>query len=245
MNRLRLLTVFFLLIYTSIEAKLKVILKFDDIRVKEYKCAATPVMEFLIQKQVKCSYGVIAKDLDNTTKETLEKYINAKNSKGENLVEIWHHGYDHVKGEFLGSGYEHQKKHFDDASKIVKDLLGIQMRSFGTPFNQSDSVTYKVFGEDPNYKVFMYDRKVKSDPKKGTLNNIFVIEKGTGNIDFETFKSDYESKNGKYSDYVVLQAHPNGWQSDKIEQLNKIIEFLKEKNCEFVLPYEYYLSVNQ
>ena len=44
----------------------------------------------------------------------------------------------------------------------------------------------------------------------------------------------------KYSDYVILQAHPNNWTPEKLEEFNKIIDFLLSEGCEFVLPYEYY-----
>ena len=43
-----------------------------------------------------------------------------------------------------------------------------------------------------------------------------------------------------YSDYMILQAHPNGWDSKKMEEFENILDFLISEGCEFVQPFEYY-----
>jgi len=52
-------------------AQHKVILKLDDIGVKNGVCVAKPVMDYLLQKNIKASYGVIANRLDSTALSTL------------------------------------------------------------------------------------------------------------------------------------------------------------------------------
>jgi len=133
----------------------KIILKLDDLSVKQSVCSCSPTFDYLMQKQLKAGFGAIASRLDSTSLNTLKPYLNATNAKGEKLFEIWHHGLDHVRPEFQTTSYEYQKAHFDQSDELIKKLLGIQMHTFGTPFNASDSITNKVISENPNYKVFL------------------------------------------------------------------------------------------
>ena len=102
---------------------------------------ASPVWDYLIANNVKGGAGAIANRFDNTATAVLTPYITATNSVGDTLMEVWHHGYDHVNPEFSGTGYDYQKSHFDQATQLIKSLLGIQMHSFGTPYNASDANT--------------------------------------------------------------------------------------------------------
>ena len=224
-------------------AQPKIILKLDDLFVKEGICACAPTFEYLMQNQIKAGFGAIANRSDSTALETLSPYLNATNTKGEKLFEIWNHGFDHIRPEFSGTGYEYQKNHFEEADQLLKKLLGIQMHSFGTPFNGSDSVTNRVVSENLSYKVFMFSR-VKPTVANSImyLDNRVNIEKGTGNPEFALFMENYGKYRDKYTDYMVLQGHPNLWTPEKLEQFRKIIDFLISEGCEFVLPFEYYQS---
>lgn len=95
-----------------LEAAPKIILKLDDLSVKNGVCAFTPTMDYLVQKQLKAGLGIIAGRNDRTALKTLRPYLQATNPKGEKLIEIWHHGLDHSKTEFKDSTYEVQKLHF-------------------------------------------------------------------------------------------------------------------------------------
>ncbi len=223
----------------------KIILKLDDLSVKNGVCAFAPAMDYLVQKQLKAGLGIIAGRNDSSALKTLRPYLQATNPKGEKLIEIWHHGLDHSKTEFKDSTYAYQKLHFEQADKMIQKLLGIQMHTFGTPYNASDSVTNKVLSENSNYRVFMYSSR-KPALSNGILylDNRVNIENGTGNPDFNLFMENYTKNKDKYTDYMVLQGHPNMWTSEKLEQFNKIIRFLVSEGCEFVLPYEYYQSIH-
>lgn len=218
----------------------KIILKLDDLFVKEGICACAPTFDYLIQNQIKAGFGAIANRSDSTALATLTPYLNATNAKGEKLFEIWHHGFDHIRPEFSGTGYEYQKEHFENADQILKKLLGIQLHSFGSPFNGSDSVTNQVVSENPNYKVFMFS-SVKPAVPNGImyLDNRVNMENGTGNPEFALFKENFEKYKNTYTDYMVLQGHPNMWTPENLEQFRKIIDFLISEDCEFVLPFEY------
>ena len=219
--------------------RLKIILKLDDLFVKEGVCSCLPTFQLLKRKQIKAGFGIIPNRCDSTISETLRAYLNAKNEKGEPLFEIWHHGWDHVRPEFKGTDYAYQKSHFERADKVVKELTGIQMRSFGTPFNASDSITNRVVSENTAYKVFMFSNVVpESENGIKYLGNRTNMEKGTGNPDFNYFIENYFTNKEKFSDYMILQAHPNNWTADKLNEFERILDFLLKENCEFIVPIE-------
>ena len=244
MNRLSVLCVLIFLSFFSFSAP-KIILKLDDIGVKQGKLQCSLTLDYLVQKKLKAGLGIIAGRNDSTVLATLSPYLKATNLKGEKLIEIWHHGLDHSKTEFKDSTYEFQKAHFEQADKLIKKLLGIQMHTFGTPYNASDSTTNKVISENLNYKVFLYSSK-KPIQKNGILylDNRLKMENGTGKPEYDYFIENYGIGKVKFTDYMVLQGHPNMWTAEKLEQFSRIIDFLISEGCEFVLPYEYYLSHN-
>lgn len=223
----------------NITPRLKIILKLDDLAVKDGVCACLPTFELLKKKQIKAGFGVIPSRCDSTLLETLSSYIQSKNENGETLFEIWHHGWDHIRPEFKGTGYEYQKTHFEKADKMIKEYIGIQMHSFSAPYNASDSITNRVISENYEYKVFMFSRVIPNHSNDiKYLGNRTNMEKGTGNPEFDFFVENYRANKDKFRDYMILQAHPNNWTADKLNQFEKIIDFLITENCEFVLPIE-------
>jgi peptidoglycan/xylan/chitin deacetylase (PgdA/CDA1 family) len=214
--------------------------------VKKGICDFTPTLDYLLQKQLKAGLGAVANRMDTTSKTTLNSYLNATNARGEKLFEIWNHGFDHVRPEFQETGYDYQKVHFEEADHLIKKQLGIQMQTFGAPYNACDSVTNKVISENPNYKVFLFN-SLKQNPRNGItyLDHRVNMENGTGNPEFSYFIENYTKSKGKYTDYMILQGHPNKWTPEILEQFKKIIDFLILEGCEFVLPNEYSKNVSK
>jgi hypothetical protein len=136
----------------------KIILKLDDFQAKNNSSLAIPVLDYLMQKKIKAGFGAVAGRFDSTAFSVLKKYLEATNSKGEELFEVWNHGLEHVNPEFTGTGYAYQKDHFEKADALIRKYLGIQMHSFGTPFNTNDSTTFRVIAENSNYKIFMFPK---------------------------------------------------------------------------------------
>jgi peptidoglycan/xylan/chitin deacetylase (PgdA/CDA1 family) len=224
----------------------KVILKLDDAGALNGKVDPNfkRAMEYLIQNQIKFSIGIYGRNVDNLTKNALEPFINATDSLDNNLCEVWHHGLDHIIPEFSGHPYSYQKEHFDKMTQLIKDKLGIQMHSFGTPGITSDSVTNKVISEDPNYKVFMLST-ISPPVPNGVLylyHNV-PLEIITGNPSYDSFVNNYNYLQNIYKDYMIIQGHPNSWNDERFEQFKRVIDFLKLKKVEFVLPYDYYRSL--
>ncbi len=231
---------------TSQQTKpLRIILKLDDLKALNGTCAFKPILDYLIEKQVKAGLGAIADYFDNTSIATLSAYINATNGSGDKIFEVWHHGLNHVDPEFKGTTYDYQKAHFDQATQKIITYLGVQMHSFGTPFNASDANTSKVMSEDPDYKVFIFPSiDAPATTKILNMDNRVNMENGTGNPEYSYFVTNFNNNKTKYTDYMVLQGHPNSWTTTtKKDQFKQIIEFLILQGCEFVLPYDYYCSL--
>ncbi|MDY0083602.1 MAG: T9SS type A sorting domain-containing protein [Ignavibacteriaceae bacterium] len=231
-------------IATTRKSKLKIILKLDDLQSKGGTCAAIPVLDFLKNKQVKAGFGAIAIKFDAGATPILKPYFEIKDDKGNQLFELWNHGLEHVTDEFSGTDYAYQKSHFDQGTQIMKNLLDIQMHSFGTPYNSSDATTNTVMSEDPEYKVFLLG---STSPASSTgiinLTKRVNMESATGNPEYSYFVTNYNAKKDSYTEYMILQGHPNQWTEAETGEVNQIIHFLAAEGCEFVLPYEYYLSL--
>ncbi len=221
----------------------KIILKFDDLSVKSNSISCQSVMNLLIQKQIKASFGIIADRCDQTALQNLSPYLNATNSTGETLFEVWHHGLDHKNPEFGGQPYAYQKSHFEEADSLITAYLNIQMRTFGAPFNANDDNTVKVVSENKNYKVTLFGHTPPVGADYINLNNRVNIETSTANPSYSAFVDNYNAKKNTYTDYMVLQAHPNNWSASKLLELEKTLDFLISEGCEFITPYGYYLSL--
>ena len=227
--------------------RVKIVLKLDDVT------SASPawkrVFAFLKEKNVKCGAGIICKSLDGD-KKPYYAWLKEVNDTG--LVEFWNHGWDHAQWkegevslqEFKGPSYEQQKEHYTNSQKIVKEKLGITMRSFGAPFNATDDNTLKVLAEDPDTRVFMYGPTAKASE----VPNVLILARTQMNIENPLFlpnpdriKTDYAKLKGKH-DVFVIQGHPGNWTDERFENFKKLVEYLISENVIFMTPYEYYQS---
>ena len=245
----------FLLILTllglagAVIAQPRIIIKLDDLGSKNHTNAA-PVLDILVQRKIKAALGVIALGLDSTAGKAYGKYLAATDAKGEKLFEIWNHGLDHTNNigpdssyEFKGTSYQFQKEHLDRSQSLVKQLLGVTMHTFGAPFNASDKTTYQVLDEQGEYRVFLFgDVDVPTRNGIKNYNNRVEMEITTGQVNYAHFVADYQKYKAKYTGLMVLQGHPNMWDTTKLAEFNKILDYLIAQKCEFVLPYDYYLK---
>lgn len=249
----RILVVGLLLLMYKAQAQPKIILKLDDIGVKNNVCKASPVIDLLLQRQIKAGLGVIAINLDSTALHVFAKYLNATDANGSKLFEIWHHGLYHSNNnppnnnqEFKGTTFTFQQEHFERADDLVRKYLGVQMHSFGAPYNASDDNTNRVIAANSNYKVFMLNNMIEPEINGiANFNNRVNMESATGMVNSTYFIDQYQKLKSKYPDYMVLQGHPNQWDAAKIAEFSKVLDFLIEQKCTFVLPYEYYLSTHK
>lgn len=230
---------------------LKIILKLDDLGVLNSVLAPVAAFDFMVANNIKWASGAIAVRSDATAPGVLASYMNAVNGNGEKLMEIWHHGYDHSQNnpagtyEFKGRPYTDQKTSFENADQAIKNLLGIQMRTFGTPYNQSDAVTNTVIGENTNYKVMMFSQVKSTTNGVMYLDNRVNMENGTGLPEFSYFIDNYLAQKNNYTNYMILQGHPNYYTtgSNNLEQFKLILKFLVSEGVEFITPYEFYQGI--
>ncbi len=228
--------------FTVTAQRAVIILKLDDFYVKNNVISGQQALDTLANRKVKAGLGFIA-DRSDKTLVSFKQYLKLKTKTREPLFEIWHHGLDHKNPEFFGTGYQYQKQHFDSATQLMKLLSGVQMHSFGAPYNASDSATNRVISEDKNYKVSMFN-KIKPTEKEGFINlsNRVNVEVTTGKPDYDYFIANYEKSKLLYTDYMVLQAHPPHFKDDAIVQFTKIIDFLIAEGFSFETPYSWYLK---
>jgi peptidoglycan/xylan/chitin deacetylase (PgdA/CDA1 family) len=246
----------FILLFSGIalRAQTKIIIKLDDLEAKQSSIdACIPTFEYLANNGIKAGWGVMR--FGSATESqiaTLKNYAAKTNSKSEPLFEIWHHGLDHTKDnpagtwEFSGTAYAYQKAHFDSASQILKNKLGVSVHTFGAPYNQTDATLLQVLSEATNMKVVLLGQQTPA-PSTGIVNlsNRVNMESATGVVNYDYFVGNYNAKKSVYKDYMVLQGHPPQWTTDSLKnEFKKIVTFLTAEGCEFVTPYGYYCFVN-
>ncbi|MFD1257278.1 DUF2334 domain-containing protein [Mucilaginibacter terrae] len=219
-----------------------IILKLDDFGSDNSINVAATTLNYLKQNNIKTALGVIADRL-SADAVVYDQYINAKNTAGEKLFEIWHHGLLHndLGGgvyEFKGTTYAYQKNNFEMANQKVLSSLGVQMHSFGAPYNRNDAVTNQVIGENASYKVTMFTNPQPVSPLL-SLNNKLEMESSAGVIDSVGFMTQYMANKSTYA-YMVIQGHPNQWNATEKATFINLMEFLVAENCRFILPYDYY-----
>lgn len=200
------------------------------------------------EKGVKVSAGIICNSLQGNKKDYFD-WLKKHNSSG--LVEFWNHGWDHKLwntgenkkiSEFGGSGYEHQKKHFDDSQKLMKKILGESPVAFGTPFNACDADTIRVMNEDDDMRLFFCYKVKGLEGKVLAPMNLRGESDGTGKPNFDKFKAQYLKK--KDVSFSAIQFHPNSFSDASFVEYARILDFLIAEGWTFMLPVEY-VSVTQ
>jgi len=195
------------------------------------------------KKGVKVSAGIVCNSLQYNNKKYFA-WLRKCSASGS--VEFWNHGWDHKRWttsekkkicEFGGSGYEHQKKHFDDSQKIMKKVLGVAPIAFGTPYNAFDADTVKVMNEDPAMRLFFCYRDEDLEKKIMALVSIRGESDGAGKPNFEKFKAEYIYH--KNLSFTAIQFHPNGFRDSHFSEYSKIVDFLIAEGWTFMLPSEY------
>ena len=221
------------------------IIKADDVRGVAKKWSR--FFEISEEKGTKVSAGIICDSLQSD-KGGYFKWLNELQSSG--MVEFWNHGWDHKRWEnedrkelreFSGTGYEHQKRHFEEAQKHMKAVLGIAPNTFGAPFNSTDSDTVKVMAENSDMRLFFCNQGTKLKGKILAPMNLRGEHDGTGKPNFAKFKADYKKDRVTFT---AIQFHPGAFQEKHFAEYAKILDFLIAEGWTFVLPSEYITTQN-
>ena len=225
-----------------------IILKMDDL---EYKSADFAqkwqrYVDTVRSYNIRSGLGVILDHISESPqlfKDSLSSW------HASSIFEIWHHGWDHRRlnlppdsaneGEFSGTSYAYQKAHLENGIATARQELGIELFSFGAPYNKTDETFTRVLSESESIKVWIYCND-RSFPGlclvRGRSNK---LESSTGVVSFSSFLNGY---NANTNPYLILQGHPGKWDDRSFQEFEKVIDFLKKRGHRFVLPYEYYLE---
>ena len=220
-----------------------IILKADDLVFDEYDIISdrwSTFLEYIRTKNIKASLGLIC----NSLEQGKEPYISRlKQYLAFGNFEIWNHGYSHFmngkneKGEwaheFMNTPFQYQLEHLQKSQRLVKQKLGITMRTFGAPGNACDENTVKALEQLKDIKIWYFGRSASD---KLQLERSTEVEHITGVPNFDTFVQRYNP----HSTYLVLQVHPNLWSHSNFSEFQKIVDYLIESGVSFVTPYEYY-----
>jgi len=220
-----------------------VILKAEDYLCWDYLSENwTYYMDYLLQKKVKTSAGLVTQCIEPSWSELpgyegFVQFTQAMHDSG--YVEFWNSGYDHSYGpdwyEFFGTGYELQKTHLDTGQRLARAVLGFPLTAFGAPFCINDATTATVVNEAPDIEVWMFP--AGNGSSKTLLSRIGgEIEASGGRPSWNEFAASY----GPSLPCVVLQHHP-GYQAfrDNFSEFERIIDYLIEQDASFIQPTEY------
>ena len=213
----------------------KVILKLDDVYVKNGKISCKDAIDEVARRGIKASFGIIALTTDETLGDGLAPYVAMKAEDGGPLFEFWNHGLDHKRPEFQGTGFDYQLEHFKKSDEIISGRSNLRMRTFGAPFNGVDENTAKALLAAGNFThIFFAPEKLFEGTGVVVLNHRVNLENGTGNVEFAYLKKNFEAS--KYTDFIVLQGHPNGWKEQKMKEFSQVLDYLLAQGCTFILP---------
>ncbi len=244
-----------------------IILKLDDLRQLQggrVHPRWQRVADYLEQKQVKYSIGVICQTLESAHPNYVE-WIRSRQESGN--VEFWFHGWDHavhqVDGtkynEFNGRPYDQQKERLDKAQKLAKEKLGFAFTTFGPPGGEGNGVfnqdTLRVLLDDQDMRVMLYPAPF-NDPKPSELTLFArkLVAESQGKLrildvawqarlERPLFKPNLEAFMQGYAklpkrQYFVLQGHPAHWSDESFAEFERFIDFLQSQNALFMTPSE-------
>ena len=224
-----------------------VILKADDMVFDENTVVPQRwilFIDYIKRKGIKASIGVIGNSLEAGNKKYF-KYLRSIAALGN--FELWNHGYNHIYDgkypngesyeEFCNTPYAYQYEHMSRTDSLAINNLGVVFHTFGAPGNGIDSVTVRAIKNQKNIKVWLFGLPGST---KLNLQRLDEIEFPTSNPVYSKFIENYSFE----KPYLVLQIHPNAWDSGKFAEFEKIIDFLLTKKVTFINPYDYYLLMN-
>lgn len=214
----------------------KIILKMDDLGINDYK-VFEKVADYLKSEGIPASFGVIGQWCEGTGAEA-ENFYNTVKQWSQEGFEIWHHGYTHAEDEFHGRDLEAQAASFQKTMDLMREKCGIEMQTFGSPYNNADETAIQMINERfPQIKTLLLVSDKKEISNGLVLPERAEIEIKTGVVGYDNFVTSYNKK--AREPYLVLQGHCGYWDDNSIAEFKRIIEFLKERDAVFMTPTQY------
>lgn len=213
-----------------------VILKLDDLRdTEKARGGFSRVFDVLQERKVNAGFGIIADSCEDDGRKQ-PYYDLIKKWADSGRVEIWHHGYDHVKGEFSDGDYARQLDHLQRANRLLAEKCGIDLVSFGAPFNANDAATVQALNAVPQLAVWMFPG-IATGSKQRLLTIRCNMEPKTGVVDYDLFVKQYAAHAA--AAYIVVQGHPPYWDEASHAAFVRIVDFCLKQGCRFSMPGNY------
>ena len=204
-----------------------IILKMDDFAGIKSSKAQKRLNRFVYKEKIKVNWGIIGEWLTNFRKRKINDALKALKS---GHYAFFNHGYTHVMNEFRLLSLEEQIEHLKMTQKITKERLGIKLVTFAAPCNALNENTLTAVESIPDFQFWLF-----GDVNFSKTNFVceLKIEDPFPTPNFEKFVMNFKNNS---SSILVLECHPNAWNSDNFDEFKKIIHFLKQNNCEFIFP---------
>ncbi|HKL20712.1 MAG TPA: polysaccharide deacetylase family protein, partial [Tichowtungia sp.] len=208
-----------------------VFIKADDFKgIDNYTQKWTDFLQASRDIGIQVGLGVIVEHIDG--KASTHQWMRDQVAQGD--VEFWNHGWDHNRTtmtdgttvyEFSGTGLTHMREHMLWAQAGLKEALGQDAVTFGTPYNQFDSDAATVVNETTALRVLFSRSTIPLDARVSVVNIISELD-GTGKPNAAKFEERYPSGP---AGPVSLQFHPTAFDSTGLTEYTNIVQSLQDK----------------
>jgi len=225
------------------EPETSIVLKLDDLKYVEGGPVSKQWDNFanlILEKKVPASIGIIGNSLEVGNGDYFD-WIREREKSG--LFEFWNHGYDHSRikhdgmeiYEFDNSSLQDQVSTLKKTQDLAREKLGIEVVTFGAPYNHIDQNTVTALEEFPEIGIWLYGRAGTETSKT------ILFRTPTVGIEYPVHKPVfYHFWNNFYfrseEPIIVIQGHPNSWSESRFREFEMIVEYLKEIGVPIVKP---------
>ncbi len=199
------------------------------------------VTEFLEQKKLHASYGIIGWSLEEENALYFD-WLKSLHAKGQ--IELWNHGFRNKRSDAEPREFEQtleeQKAALQKTQALAREKLGFELKAFGPHWSGVNSFTEAVLDTCPEITSWfaLTPNAVSKNPKRFAFERILALENPTFVPDFDKFKTVYE-RAARQKPHLALQGHPNQWTDERWAGFLKIIEYLQAQGCVFMTPSEF------
>jgi len=227
-----------------------VILKLDDAWFEEglLHPGWRQTFDYLNERGITATIGIVGERMQDAPPAYYE-WLRGQSDRGH---EVWNHGWCHCKPtvdgeemrEFRGTSYDYQLRHLRQTQQLAKDKLGLELTTFGAPYNAVDSNTTKALAQLPELDTWLYPQTEISSGLKALPRTPVNIEYPVHQPDFVSFLKHYEENLNE--PVFVIQGHPRSWMKpeSRLEEFKRIIEFLIEEQANFATPSGYFKAID-
>lgn len=198
-----------------------------------------------IRKNVPLHHSVIPKNISEPSAKKLTE-IKAKNPE---IIEYGQHGYSHenygnenIKFEFLGRGYNRQKRDIKIGKRIIEEYLGPDACSiFTPPFHKYDKNTLNAVNE-LGFRVFSADYRTRLDMNMYDFSfvpvsisfNLPTSEKGKFTTNLNYIIKNFMERKDKQP-FIGIFIHHEMLDVQGFRNLLFYLDYLKKENTDFCL----------